>query len=430
MNATTSTDILELLRPLPLFQDVSPTDLERLASRVSERPLAAGEVLFLQNDDAHESFLILSGELEVITYLNGVELRLEVRQAGELIGEMALIDNSPRSATVRAVSESRVAVLDEDAFYTLLLSHSALAVEMLRRGTSSLRNTSQRMISNLEAKNTELLKAYDDLKAAQDELIFLNRIQEEMTVARRIQRQFLPGTLPQIDGWQLAALNRGAQAVGGDFFDCVELPDNRLGLVVADVCGKGVPAALFVALTRSLLRAASQTPWEFKERPTAQHRDVLTRALWFTNDYIAREHGESNMFITVFYAVLEPETGRISYVNAGHNPPLMISGDGKHIRELESYNLPVGIIETESYSAAEFVMEAGEMLVAFSDGITEAMNPAGEPYGDERFIDELRANCSLSAQELTTTIEQRVDEYAAGAPQADDMTLLILRRAP
>jgi serine phosphatase RsbU (regulator of sigma subunit) len=430
MNVTTSTDILALLRPLPLFQDVSPTDLERLASRVSERPLAAGEVLFLQNEEAHESFLILSGELEVITYLNGVELRLEVRQAGELIGEMALIDNSPRSATVRAVSESRVAVLDEDAFYTLLLSHSTLAVEMLRRGTSSLRNTSQRMISGLEAKNTELLKAYEDLKAAQDELIFLNRIQEEMTVARRIQRQFLPGTLPQIDGWQLAALNRGAQAVGGDFFDCVELPDNRLGLVVADVCGKGVPAALFVALTRSLLRAASQTPWEFKERPTAQHRDVLTRALWFTNDYIAREHGESNMFITVFYAVLEPETGRISYVNAGHNPPLVISGDGKHIRELESYNLPVGIIETESYSAAEFVMEAGELLVAFSDGITEAMNPAGEPYGDERFIDELRTNCSLSAQELTTTIEQRVDEYAAGAPQADDMTLLILRRAP
>jgi serine phosphatase RsbU (regulator of sigma subunit) len=408
---------------------VSPTDLERLASRVSERPLAAGEVLFLQNEDAHESFLILSGELEVITYINGVELRLEVRQAGELIGEMALIDNSPRSATVRAVSESRVAVLDEDAFYTLLLSHSTLAVEMLRRGTSSLRNTSQRMISGLEAKNTELVKAYEDLKAAQDELIFLNRIQEEMTVARRIQRQFLPGTLPQIDGWQLAALNRGAQAVGGDFFDCVELPDNRLGLIVADVCGKGVPAALFVALTRSLLRAASQTPWEFKERPTAQHRDVLTRALWFTNDYIAREHGESNMFITVFYAVLEPETGRISYVNAGHNPPLVISGDGKHIRELESYNLPVGIIETESYSAAEFVMEAGELLVAFSDGITEAMNPAGEPYGDERFIDELRTNCSLSAQELTTTIEQRVDEYAAGAPQADDMTLLILRRA-
>jgi serine phosphatase RsbU (regulator of sigma subunit) len=284
------------------------------------------------------------------------------------------------------------------------------------------------MISGLEAKNTELVKAYEDLKAAQDELIFLNRIQEEMTVARRIQRQFLPGTLPQIDGWQLAALNRGAQAVGGDFFDCVELPDNRLGLVVADVCGKGVPAALFVALTRSLLRAASQTPWEFKQRPTAQHSDVLTRALWFTNDYIAREHGESNMFITVFYAVLEPETGRISYVNAGHNPPLVISGDGKYIRELESFNLPVGIIETESYSATEFVLEAGELLVAFSDGITEAMNPAGEPYGDDRFIDELRTNWELSAQDLTTIIEQRVDAYAAGAPQADDMTLLILKR--
>jgi serine phosphatase RsbU (regulator of sigma subunit) len=342
---------------------------------------------------------------------------------------MALIDKSPRSATVRAVSESRVAVLDEEAFYALLMGDSALAVEMLRRGTRSLRNSSQLMIAGLEAKNAELARAYEELKAAQDELIFLNRLQEEMEVARRIQKQFLPGKLPQFAGWQLAALNRGAQAVGGDFFDCIELPGGRLGLVVADACGKGVPAALFVALTRSLLRAASQAPWMARQGQGVDGNDVLAGALWFTNDYIAREHGESNMFITAFYGVLDPRTGSLSYVNAGHNPPLVLSADGEQVRELESYNLPLGIIETESYEAQAIVLDKGEMLVCFSDGITEAMNPAGEPYDDPRFLAELRAHIDLPAEALVRAIEHSVDTYAAGAPQADDMTLLVLRRS-
>jgi serine phosphatase RsbU (regulator of sigma subunit) len=329
---------------------------------------------------------------------------------------------------VRALTESRVAVFQEEAFYTLLINNSTLAVEMLRRGTSSLRATSERMIAGLEAKNAELSKAYEELKSAQDELIFLNRIQEEMMVARRIQKQFLPKTLPQFPGWQIAAFNRGAQAVGGDFFDCIDLPGNKMGFVVADACGKGVPAALFVALTRSLLRAASQAPWVTNGGTRQQAGDVLTAALWFTNDYIAREHGESNMFITLFYGVLDPVTGCVSYVNAGHNPPLVISEQGEQIRELESFNLPLGIIETESYNATQITLQQDDMLVGFSDGITEAMNPAGEPFDDYRLWDELRAHLHESATDIVKALEQAVDAYASGAPQADDMTLLIIKR--
>jgi serine phosphatase RsbU (regulator of sigma subunit) len=418
----------EQLRQISLFADFPESELQRLAETLHERHLAAGEILFQQNDEGHESYLILAGELEVLTELDRTYLRLAVRNAGELIGEMALIDQSPRSATVRAVSDSTVAVFGEEAFYAMLLNNSALAVEMLRRGTRSLRNSGQLMISGLEAKNAELARAYDELKAAQEELIFLNRIQEEMNVARRIQRQFLPDVLPQIPGWQLAALNRGAQAVGGDFFDCIKLPGDTLGLVVADACGKGVPAALFVALTRSLLRAASEAPWLLTQEGHSGMGDILTGALWFTNDYIARVHGESNMFITLFYGVLDPRTATLSYVNAGHNPPLIISPDGERIQELESFNLPLGIIETETYSTTTITLERGDMLVCFSDGITEAMNPAGEPYDDDRFQAELRAHLDLSAEALVSAIECSVDAYAAGAAQADDMTLLILKR--
>ncbi len=420
--------VLESLRHMPLFKDFSEQDFGQLSGSVQERHLRAGEVLFLQGDIGHEGYVIIDGELEVIGNLNGTAVQLGVRGAGEMIGEMALIDNSPRSAMVRATCPSTVAVIHEEAFYTLLLNNAALAVEMLRRGTASLRTTSQRMISGLEAKNAELSKAYEDLKEAQDELIHLNRIQEEMNVARRIQKQFLPARLPQHEGWQLAAMNRGAQAVGGDFFDVIELPRGHLGLVVADVCGKGVPAALFVALTRSLLRSASQAPWIAQNRGGGEIGDLLAAALWFTNDYIAREHGESGIFITMFYGILNPKTGQLSYVNAGHNPPLILNQSGDVIRELESEVLPLGIIEAQVYEVDTVTMASGDVLVVFSDGITEAMNVLGEPYGDEQFVAVLRAHVADDAETLMHAVEQAVDAYAGSAPQADDMTLLVLKR--
>lgn len=424
------TNLYTALCQMPLFAGFTPDTLNELASTLREQHLVPGEILFRQGDEGSESFLILSGDLEVLTALDAVLIPLAVKTAGELIGEMALIDHSPRSATVRAKTDAHVAVLDEEAFYKLLMNNASLAVEMLRRGTRNLRETSHMMISRLQVKNSELARAYEELKAAQEELIFLNRVQEEMNVARRIQRQFLPEKLPRVPGWQLAAFNRGAQAVGGDFFDCIELPGGHIGLIVADACGKGVPAALFVALTRSLVRAASQAPWVLQtgQMGGGSTGDIVTAALWFTNDYIARIHGDSNMFITLFYGVLNPRTGMLSYVNAGHNPPLVLSADGSSVEELESFNLPVGIIETEIYNTTEVTLAEGELLVAFSDGITEAMNPAGEPYDDPRFLAELRANIHRNAQDMIQAIEKSVDAYADGAPQADDMTLLVLRR--
>jgi serine phosphatase RsbU (regulator of sigma subunit) len=423
--------VLETLRDMPLFNGFDEQDFERLIGSVKPQHLSSGEVLFDQGDTSNEGYIIIDGELEVVGHLNGMDVQLGVRGAGEMIGEMALIDSSPRSAMVRATKPSIVAAINEDVFYTLLHRNATLAVEMLRRGTASLRNTSQRMIARLEAKNAELTRAYEDLKQAQDELIYLNRIQEEMTVARRIQKQFLPATLPQLPGWQLAALNRGAQAVGGDFFDVINLPGNHLGLVVADVCGKGVPAALFVALTRSLLRSASQAPWiaQHGVGANANIEDLLSAALWFTNDYIAREHGESGIFITMFYGILNPETGILSYVNAGHNPPLIFDATGEIVQELESETLPLGIIESQIYEVSRIQLAPGHTLVSFSDGVTEAMNVLGEPYGDEQFVNILRANIAQSADELLRTVIADVDRYAAGAPQADDITLLLLKRA-
>lgn len=421
--------MLEHLRRIALFQGFADADLAQLAAELRECHLAAGDVLFHQGEVGQDCYVILQGELEVITYLNGAELRLGTRCTGEIIGEMALIDRSPRSATVRAITPCHLAILNEQHFTTLMHTDPVLALGLLRDGTAHLRNTSQRMIAGLEQKNAELSRAYQELQAAQSELIRLNRLEEELAVARRIQELFLPRTLPQPPGWVLAAFNQGAQAVGGDFFDCIELPGGHLGLVVADACGKGVPAALFVALTRSLLRAASQSPGIFwLEQSLSDPADLSKRALWFTNDYITREHSDSNMFITLFYGVLDPRTGRMSYINAGHVPPLILGTDGATIRELDVTTLPIGIMPNQEFEVKHLVLKSGETFVGFSDGITEALNPDGEVFGDVRLFKVLRHHSGASAPTLLTAITQSVAAHTAGAAQADDMTLLVVQR--
>lgn len=420
--------MFERLRQIPLFKSFADSDLAKMAEDIAEQLLEAGETLFHAGDPGHNCYVIISGDLEVLARSGGTEVQLEVRHPGQIIGEMALIDRSPRSATVRAVTKSRVALLNEQNFANLLRSDPELAMGMLRDGTMRLRVTSQRMITDLEHKNAELSHAYNDLKAAQGELIRLNRLEEELAVARRIQSSFLPRSLPQPAGWTVAAFSRGAQAVGGDFYDCIELPGGRLGLVVADVCGKGVTAALFVALARSLLRAASQAPGAFQTQTAFDVDAILTGALWLTNDYITREHSESNMFITLFYGVLDPTNGELHYVNAGHNPPLHMDDSGQHICELEVATLPIGITANQEFTVSQMTLQPGDMLVGFSDGITEAMNPQGEPLGDELLHQLLRSYHTHNTAQLVTELVREVDHFANGAAQADDMTLLIIQR--
>ncbi|MEI6777958.1 MAG: SpoIIE family protein phosphatase [Chloroflexales bacterium] len=419
----------DLLREVSWFAHLDANILDHMATHLGQRYLAAGEILFNQGDSSYDCFVIISGAMEVLTFVNGTEHRLEVYDAGQMIGEMALIDRSPRSAMVRAVEASYLVVITEADFKILIGSNPELAMNMLRNSTTRVRNTNQRMIGDLERKNAELLKAYQQLKAAQSELIRLNRIEQEMAVARQIQESFLPRTLAQPVGWQVSAYSRGAQAVGGDFYDCIELSDGRLGLVVADACGKGVTAALFVALSRSLLRAASLAPWIFQGGMAHDAESILTGALWLVNDYICREHAESNMFITLFYAVLNPSNGTLVYVNAGHNPPLQIDSSGQDIRELQEGILPIGIMSSLEFVVQHARIAPGERLILFTDGITEAMNTAGEPFNDDRLHAVLREGADDASQDLVNLVIRQVDAYADGAPQADDMTLMVVSRA-
>lgn len=247
----------------------------------------------------------------------------------------------------------------------------------------------------------------------------LAALRQEMELGRQIQADFMPMELPTLDGWEIAARFRPAYEVAGDFYDVFHLPDNRLGLLLGDVSGKGVGAALFMALTRSLLRA-------FADRARAEDKDILD-AVRLTNRYILRHHQQrTSMFATLFMGVLEVTTGQLSYVNAGHVPPLLARADAT-CEPLEPTGPLVGVTEDIPFRIHDTRLDAGDCLLIYTDGVTEAMNARHELLGTERLLTALN-HPPASADDLLDRIEAMVDAHSGGNTPSDDLTLLALRR--
>lgn len=262
----------------------------------------------------------------------------------------------------------------------------------------------------------------------------------EMAVARSIQQDFLPESLPVAYGVELAAALHPAREVSGDFYDVFTLPPSgAIVMVVGDVCDKGVGAALFMALFRSLIRASAdpvgggaiqmiggRRTLVRQSLEAATSADLLTRVAGFTNDYIARLHGRTNMFATVFMAVLDPTTGYFDYLNAGHEPALVLSPDGSTVA-LRPTGPALGLLPDQEFKTGEGQLYRDECLFAFTDGLTEARNPAGEAFGNERLYTALRAS-GASAPKVVQGIAEAVKAFSGSAEPHDDLTLLAATR--
>jgi len=262
----------------------------------------------------------------------------------------------------------------------------------------------------------------------------------EMAVARNIQRDFLPESLPVAPGVQLEAALHPALHVSGDFYDAFLLaPSGGIVLAVGDVCDKGFGAALFMALFRSLIRASAD-PVEGgaiqmiggrrtlvrQSLEAASPADLLTRVAGFTNDYIARLHGRTNMFATAFLAALTPMTGEFDYVNAGHVPALVLGPDGT-MEELPPTGPVLGAVPDQLFNAGGGTLAPGHSIFAFTDGLVEARNPAGEDFGIERLRDAVRAN-NTSASSLVQGVLDELSAFIGQAEPHDDVTLLAATR--
>jgi serine phosphatase RsbU (regulator of sigma subunit) len=256
------------------------------------------------------------------------------------------------------------------------------------------------------------------------ERLWAESLERELEIGREIQRSFLPEEMPRPDGWEIAARFTPARQVAGDFYDAFPLAGgSRIGLIVADVCDKGVGAALFMALFRSLLRAFAER--EFADSSHTD-RDRILGTIVATNDYIARNHGASNMFSTVFFGVLDPATGALAWVNAGHEAPVVFGASGISARFNPS-GPALGMMPDMKFEVRESQLAPGQVLLAFTDGVTEAKDPSGRLYSEEALLG-LLAGGAPDAAALLDRIEKSVAAHSAGAERSDDITMLAMRR--
>lgn len=245
----------------------------------------------------------------------------------------------------------------------------------------------------------------------------------ELSLAGQLQANFMPSRLPNPPGWQLSALLRPARETSGDFYDAFFLPDGRLAVLIADVVDKGVGAALFMAYAWSLIRTfADERPGE----PDWVFSQVNRRIL---NDTV------TSQFVTLFYAVIEPASGQMIYANAGHLPPLHFSTTGE-LHKLVRTGIPLGIYEDHQWSANQVGLEPGDLLVLYTDGITDAINLAEEPFGEKRLVELLRGQLGQPvpaaglAQAAQQAILDAIQAFAGRASQFDDMALVAVLRSP
>jgi len=242
----------------------------------------------------------------------------------------------------------------------------------------------------------------------------LERTEFEMQTAKEIQQSFLPESPPDIPGFDLAAISLPASQVGGDFYDFIPVGRDKLGIVIADVSGKGVPAALFMALSRAIVRANAEG------EPTVS--EIIRRA----NRTISQE-AKLGMFVTMFYGVLDTRQGVLSYVNAGHNPPFLYSQTSGDIHMLRARGVALGVLDGASFEQREIALKKGDIVVFYTDGITEAMNDSEELYGNERLTGLVAGSAGLPAREIAGKIKDDVFAFAQDRPQHDDFTLVVMK---
>ncbi len=273
-----------------------------------------------------------------------------------------------------------------------------------------------RVSSSLEKKRLHDLRA-----------LYLKSLEREMEIAREIQMSFLPTQLPVLEGWDVAAYFKAAREVAGDYYDALLLPDDRLIFNVGDVCGKGIGAALFMTLYRSLIRVAATTNYfaplgDLQLDPDAER---LKQAVTCANNYVMDTHEEAK-FSTLFIGLVELKTGRLIYMNCGNEPSLLIRKDGS-LTELKPTSPAIGIFKGIEFAVGEIILEKDDLLLAYTDGITDTMNGDNSTFGRQR-LEELVRGYPGGCSELLSLLVNQAQRFAGGVEQFDDITLMAVKR--
>lgn len=414
---------IDLLMRIPVFAELPTVELKILAEALNRVFFPAGKILFREGEMGNCLTILIEGQVEVIQALGTPDEHIlaVVDKPGDFLGEMSLFyQDGVRSASARAWADTHLLELKRADFDSLLLRRPNLAINLLQQLTIRLRNSEDTTIRDLQQKNIQLTQAYLELKAAQAQIIEQEKLEQDLRTARRIQESILPKEMPDVPGWRLSAYWNPAREVSGDFYDFVLFPDGKLAILIGDVTDKGLPAALVMATTRSVLRVVA------KKRLSPG--DVLREV----NDLLYPDM-PPNMFVTCLCAIIDPETGSMRFANAGHDLPYQLSPGGAV--ELRATGMPLGLMPGLSYDENETSLEVGDKLVLYSDGLVEAHNSRREMFG----FPYLRALLSGIAPgippkggrvpSLIEFLNEKLAEFTGpGWEQEDDVTMVVAER--
>jgi sigma-B regulation protein RsbU (phosphoserine phosphatase) len=362
-------------------------------------------------------YVIVQGSVRI----HDGELVLNSLAEGEVFGEIAGLGGTDRTASVTAEEDLVLLRVERDILLSAIQERPGALQELVR------------MLCERESGMADRMT---------DRTWRLRAAEHELEIGRRIQSGFLPATLPDVDGYEIAGHFQAARVVAGDFYDAFMIPSlGRVALVIGDVCDKGVGAALFMTLFRSLIRATAQSRrfmnWAVDHNPAntrvSEGQDIevladetLRNTISLTNNYVATTHGSTSMFASVFVGLLDPDTGALSYINAGHEEAFIIDTNGIKTR-LPPTGPVVGIFAGAGHEIARATLDRGSTLFTYSDGVPEATATHGGQFTDER-LQELLAGFRGTAAELVEMIISSISEFTEGAPQHDDITMLACHR--
>jgi len=406
-----------MIRQTPLFGSLSSVEIHYLAEIMREVQVPANTLLIQEGERGDRFYIITQGNVEVIKAMGTPDERvLNRRKAGDFLGEMALLDpDGLRTASIRTTTDVVLLEMDRTNFDALLQRRPALAYEMVRVLSLRLRDTDNTTINELREKNFLLARAYQELKEAQAQLVEKEKLEHELKMARWIQESILPHALPELPGYTFGVRFVPARAVGGDLFDFVPLGRDSLGIVIGDVSDKGMPAAIFMALTRSLMRAE------------AYRSNSPSRVLQRVNHHLL-EMNEAEMFVTVIYGILDRKKDLFTYARAGHEIPLFINPAGELYQPAHGTGQPLGLFETPVLDEQTIPFALGSTMLMFTDGATDMTSPAGVSFGQERLRAAVMGGLACgTAQGLCDHVWTELYTYQAGCMQADDVALVAMR---
>ena len=401
------------LRQVPLFASLPAGEIDLLAETLQPVALPMGGLLFEEGARDGRCFIVLEGEVDIIKSLGTPDERLlATRGRGSSLGEMSLFSQDHRrTASVRARSAAELLEMRREDLDGLLRRHPELAYSMLGTLSQRLEQSENHTVADLREKNRLLQLAYDELKTAQAQIIEKEKLERELEVARQIQLSILPRSLPQNGRFEFGARMIPMSAVGGDFYDVLQLENGSLAVAVGDVTGHGVPAALLMALTVTLLRAEARRIESPSEVLLAVNRELM-------------QVNDTGYFVTALYGILHDSDGKFHYARAGHSVPLVLDAGRQPIEVGHGVGHPLGLFEEMLVDEASLDLDPGSLLLLYTDGVTEAVDAQGEFFGDERLLAALQSSNGTGPDQTCEAVWDALQAYQAGASQEDDVTLL------